>query len=57
MTMRSVGEAAMEMVAEVERQFRETPALLDPNTMVRFRLKLLVRGKTSSEKVVLILIG
>jgi H(+)-translocating pyrophosphatase len=35
MTMKSVGEAAMEMVAEVERQFRETPALLDPNTKVR----------------------
>lgn len=35
MTMKSVGEAAMEMVAEVERQFRETPELLNPNTKVR----------------------
>ena len=35
MTMKSVGEAAMEMVAEVERQFREQPDLLLPNTHLR----------------------
>jgi len=35
MTMKSVGEAAMEMVEEVQRQFQETPQLLDPNTQLR----------------------
>mmetsp|Transcript_11279 Transcript_11279/g.17159 ORF Transcript_11279/g.17159 Transcript_11279/m.17159 type:complete len:749 (-) Transcript_11279:178-2424(-) len=35
MTMKSVGEAAMEMVREVERQFKETPELLDENTTIR----------------------
>lgn len=35
MTMKSVGEAAMEMVREVERQYRECPALLDENTTLR----------------------
>jgi inorganic pyrophosphatase len=35
MTMKSVGEAAMEMVQEVQRQFEETPQLLDPNTLLR----------------------
>jgi inorganic pyrophosphatase len=35
MTMKSVGEAAMEMVHEVQRQFEETPQLLDPNTLLR----------------------
>ena len=35
MTMRSVGLAAMEMVNEVERQFKENPALLDEGTSER----------------------
>lgn len=35
MTMRSVGKAAMLMVFEVERQFKEKPELLDENTTVR----------------------
>ena len=35
MTMKSVGEAAMQMVREVERQFRETPELLRPDTTLR----------------------
>ena len=34
MTMASVGEAAMQMVAEVQRQYSETPELLDPHTQV-----------------------
>jgi inorganic pyrophosphatase len=37
MTMRSVGEAAIEMVAEVERQFAENPELLNPLSNVRRR--------------------
>jgi inorganic pyrophosphatase len=32
LTMKSVGNAAMKMVAEVERQFRENPALLEEGT-------------------------
>lgn len=48
MTMKSVGEAAMEMVAEVERQFRETPELLDPNTKVRPDYDLCVAISTRS---------
>ena len=32
LTMKSVGIAAAEMVSEVERQFKENPALLDPNS-------------------------
>lgn len=35
MTMKSVGEAAMEMVNEVQRQFLETPELLHENTTLR----------------------
>ena len=35
MTMQSVGEAAMEMVNEVQRQYTENPALLDENSGVR----------------------
>lgn len=35
LTMKSVGEAAMEMVREVERQFNETPELLNENTTLR----------------------
>jgi H+-translocating diphosphatase len=35
MTMQSVGEAAMEMVHEVQRQYTENPALLDENSGVR----------------------
>jgi inorganic pyrophosphatase len=35
MTMRSVGKAAMLMVFEVERQFKEKPELLDENTTIR----------------------
>lgn len=35
MTMKSVGEAAMEMVREVERQYKENPQLLDENTTMR----------------------
>ena len=35
MTMKSVGDAAQEMVEEVKRQFKETPELLDPNTRLR----------------------
>ena len=35
MTMKSVGEAAMKMVREVERQFKETPELLRPDTNCR----------------------
>jgi H+-translocating diphosphatase len=35
MTMKSVGEAAMEMVLEVERQFNERPELLNPTTTIR----------------------
>ena len=35
LTMKSVGDAAAEMVMEVERQFRETPELLNPNTTLR----------------------
>lgn len=35
LTMKSVGEAAMQMVHEVERQFSENPQLLDENSTVR----------------------
>lgn len=35
MTMKSVGEAAMQMVREVERQFKQTPELLRPDTTLR----------------------
>lgn len=35
MTMKSVGEAAMQMVHEVERQFAANPELLNPNSPVR----------------------
>jgi H(+)-translocating pyrophosphatase len=35
MTMKSVGEAAMQMVHEVERQFKERPGLLDLNSGMR----------------------
>ena len=35
LTMKSVGEAAMEMVNEVQRQFLETPELLHENTTLR----------------------
>jgi H+-translocating diphosphatase len=35
MTMKSVGEAAMQMVIEVQRQFTEKPHLLDPNSHER----------------------
>ena len=35
MTMRSVGKAAMLMVFEVERQFKERPELLDEGTSIR----------------------
>ncbi|KAJ1415647.1 vacuolar membrane proton pump, inorganic pyrophosphatase [Ochromonadaceae sp. CCMP2298] len=35
MTMKSVGMAAMEMVAEVKRQFETNPALLDPTSDAR----------------------
>jgi len=35
MTMKSVGSAAMEMVREVERQFKEKPELLTPGTPSR----------------------
>jgi H(+)-translocating pyrophosphatase len=35
MTMKSVGKAAMEMVFEVERQFKEKPELLNPGTSSR----------------------
>jgi len=35
MTMKSVGEAAMEMVREVERQYKANPQLLDENTTMR----------------------
>jgi H+-translocating diphosphatase len=35
LTMKSVGTAAMEMVNEVERQFREKPELLNEGTTVR----------------------
>lgn len=35
LTMKSVGEAAMQMVREVERQFNETPELLNENTTLR----------------------
>jgi inorganic pyrophosphatase len=35
LTMKSVGNAAMKMVAEVERQFRENPALLEEGTEIR----------------------
>jgi len=35
MTMKSVGEAAMEMVNEVQRQFNEKPQLLNENTTER----------------------
>jgi len=35
LTMKSVGEAAMKMVREVERQFLATPELLNPNTHLR----------------------
>ena len=35
MTMKSVGKAAMEMVHEVERQFKENPELLNPNSPAR----------------------
>eukprot|EP00640_Fibrocapsa_japonica_P000845 CAMPEP_0113952886 /NCGR_PEP_ID=MMETSP1339-20121228/90672_1 /TAXON_ID=94617 /ORGANISM="Fibrocapsa japonica" /LENGTH=739 /DNA_ID=CAMNT_0000961559 /DNA_START=70 /DNA_END=2289 /DNA_ORIENTATION=+ /assembly_acc=CAM_ASM_000762 len=35
MTMKSVGTAAMEMVREVERQFREKPELLNPKSGVK----------------------
>jgi len=35
MTMKSVGEAAMEMVFEVQRQFDECPELLNPKTHKR----------------------
>ena len=48
MTMKSVGEAAMEMVAEVERQFRETPELLNPLTRVRPDYGLCVAISTRS---------
>ena len=48
MTMKSVGEAAMEMVAEVERQFREKPELLDPNTRARPDYDLCVAISTRS---------
>jgi len=35
MTMKSVGEAAMQMVLEVQRQFTEKPHLLEPNSRER----------------------
>merc|ERR1719384_3078862 len=35
LTMKSVGDAAQEMVAEVERQFAANPGLLDENTTER----------------------
>ncbi len=35
LTMKSVGDAAAEMVQEVQRQFAACPELLDPNTTIR----------------------
>ena len=35
LTMKSVGDAAAEMVVEVQRQFAANPELLNPDTLMR----------------------
>jgi inorganic pyrophosphatase len=57
MTMKSVGLAAFEMVVEVQRQFKENPNLLDPNSSTRPDHDKCIKISTNSSLKEMILPG